>query len=49
MIDLFASLFVSPALPVMILFGGGLVVVCEAVRSSRHALWGDMFAEDGDE
>jgi hypothetical protein len=49
MFDLFASLFTSAALPVLILFAGGLVVVCEAVRSSPEALWGDMFAEDGDE
>ncbi|MEQ9506814.1 MAG: hypothetical protein RLO80_11135 [Hyphomonas sp.] len=34
---------------VMMLACGTLVVVVEAVRASRRALWGDLFTEDFDE
>jgi regulator of RNase E activity RraA len=37
------------AFAMMMLGCGTLVVVVEAVRASRRALWGDMFTEDFDE
>jgi hypothetical protein len=49
MFDFFATFFASPVYPLAILFLACVVVIWEAVRSSRHALWGDMFADDGDD
>jgi len=31
-----------------VLLMGGIVIVVEAARSSREALWGDLFADDED-
>ncbi len=49
MTDAVITFLSSQAFPVMMLVCGTLVVVVEAVRASRRALWGDLFTEDFEE
>ena len=39
----------NPLAPWIVLFGAGSVLIIEAYRVSRTALWGDMFTEDMDD
>ncbi len=38
-----------PAAPWAVLALGAVVILVEAVRTSRASLWGDMFADDADD
>jgi hypothetical protein len=49
MIDAMSNFLTGQGFAVMMLACGTLVVVVEAVRASRRALWGDMFTEDFEE
>lgn len=49
MFDLLHSFATGTGLPMMILSCGAVVVIIEAARASRRALWGDLFTEDFDE
>jgi hypothetical protein len=49
MIDTFFDFFTGQAFAMLMLGCGTFVVVVEAVRASRRALWGDLFTEDFDE
>ncbi|MEQ8300779.1 MAG: hypothetical protein RH945_09575 [Hyphomonas sp.] len=49
MIDLMNQFASGQTLPFCVLLGGCIIVVVEAFRASRRALWGDMFAEDLEE
>jgi hypothetical protein len=49
MTDALIQFFSGQSFAVMMLACGTLVVVVEAVRASRRALWGDLFTEDFDE
>jgi hypothetical protein len=49
MIDTFFDFFTGQAFAMLMLACGTLVVVVEAVRASRRALWGDLFTEDFEE
>jgi hypothetical protein len=49
MIDSMTQFISGQTLPFCVLLGGCIIVVVEAVRASRIALWGDMFAEDLEE
>ncbi|MFH1517580.1 MAG: hypothetical protein ABIH17_06800 [Pseudomonadota bacterium] len=49
MIDLMTQFVSGQTLPFCVLLGGCIIVVVEAFRASRRALWGDMFAEDLEE
>lgn len=49
MIDTLFNFLSGQGFAVMMLACGTLVVVVEAVRASRRALWGDLFTEDFDE
>jgi len=49
MLDALITFLSGQAFPLMMLVCGTLVVVVEAVRASRRALWGDMFTEDFEE
>lgn len=49
MIDAFYNFFSGQGFAVMMLACGTVVVVVEAVRASRRALWGDLFTEDFEE
>lgn len=46
MTEYMTELATNSALPLWILAAAGTVVVVEAIRASRTALWGDMFVED---
>ncbi|KCZ89420.1 hypothetical protein [Hyphomonas johnsonii] len=46
MIDMMIQFVSGQTLPFCILLGGCIIVVVEAARASRRALWGDMFAEE---
>tara|TARA_B100000678_G_scaffold157887_1_gene131884 strand:+ start:28598 stop:28735 length:138 start_codon:yes stop_codon:yes gene_type:complete len=45
MIDVMVNAVQQPAAPLMVLCLAGLVIVVEALRVSREALWSDMFDE----
>lgn len=45
MFDAIAQFASSETLPFCVLLMGCVIVVVEAVRSSRDVLWGDMFDE----
>lgn len=49
MADAFFHFFTGQGFAMTMLACGTLVVVVEAVRASRRALWGDMFTEDFEE
>ena len=49
MIDVMMKVAQNPVTPWLVLCGAGMIVVIEAVRVSRTALWGDMFTEDMDD
>jgi hypothetical protein len=49
MLDAIVGWTFGAGLPFAILLMACIVVVFEAVRSSRQALWGDMFADDADD
>ena len=49
MIDALTNFLTGQGFAVMMLACGTLVVVVEAVRASRRALWGDMFTADFDQ
>jgi hypothetical protein len=49
MTDVLFHFFTGQAFALMMLACGTLVVVVEAVRASRRALWGDLFTEDFEE
>lgn len=49
MIDVMTQWASQPWLPISVLIGATLIVVVEATRDSRSALWGDHFIEDLDE
>ena len=49
MIDALTNFLTGQGFPVMMLACGTPVVVVEAARASRRALWGDMFTEDFEE
>jgi hypothetical protein len=49
MTDAFVQFLSGQGFAIMMLACGTLVVVVEAVRASRRALWGDLFTEDFDE
>jgi len=49
MFDPLMQFATGSGLPTVILTCGVLVLVIEAVRASRRALWGDMFTEDFEE
>jgi hypothetical protein len=49
MTEAFYNFFSGQSFAVMMLVCGTLVVVVEAVRASRRALWGDLFTEDFEE
>jgi hypothetical protein len=49
MIDALTNFLTGQGFAVMMLACGTIVVVVEAVRASRRALWGDMFTEDFEE
>lgn len=46
MIEYMTQLATNSAFPLWILAAAGTVVIVEAFRASRTALWGDMFVED---
>lgn len=46
MTDLIQHFVHGTGLPLLILACGAVVVITEAARASRRALWGDMFTED---
>tara|TARA_Y100000052_G_scaffold27195_1_gene34091 strand:- start:10474 stop:10611 length:138 start_codon:yes stop_codon:yes gene_type:complete len=45
MIDVMVNAVQQPAAPLMVLCLAGIVVVIEALRVSRKALWSDLFEE----
>lgn len=45
MIDVMVNAVQQPAAPLMVLCLAGIVVVVEALRVSREALWSDLFEE----
>lgn len=49
MTDIFYNFLSGQTFAVLMLVCGTLVVVVEAVRASRRALWGDLFTEDFEE
>ena len=49
MTEAFLHFFSGKTFAMLMLACGTLVVVVEAVRASRRALWGDMFTEDFEE
>ncbi|MFN3912104.1 hypothetical protein [Hyphomonas sp.] len=49
MIDTLVHFLSGQSFAMLMLGCGTLVVVVEAVRASRRALWGDLFTEDFDE
>lgn len=49
MTDAIFQFFAGQGFAMTMLACGTLVVVVEAVRASRRALWGDMFTEDFEE
>lgn len=49
MIDILHQFATGPGFPVAVLACGAVIVVTEAARASRRALWGDLFTEDFDE
>lgn len=49
MTEAFFQFFSGQGFAMLMLACGTLVVVVEAVRASRRALWGDMFTEDFEE
>jgi hypothetical protein len=46
MMDTIVQFATGQTLPFCVLLGGCIIVVVEAARASRLALWGDMFSED---
>jgi hypothetical protein len=49
MLDALVHFFSGQSFAMLMLGCGTLVVVVEAVRASRRALWGDLFTEDFEE
>lgn len=49
MMDALYQFATGSGFPLTVLAFGALVVVIEATKASRHALWGDLFSEDGDD
>jgi hypothetical protein len=49
MLDTLVHFLSGQSFAMLMLGCGTLVVVVEAVRASRRALWGDLFTEDFDE
>jgi len=49
MASTFFDFFTGQSFAMLMLACGTLVVVVEAVRASRRALWGDLFTEDFEE
>ena len=49
MIDMMTQFVSGQTLPFCVLLGGCIIMVVEAARASRRALWGDMFSEDLEE
>lgn len=49
MFDPLLQFATGTGLPTAILTCGVIVLVIEAIRSSRRALWGDLFTEDFEE
>lgn len=46
MMEYMTQLATNSSLPLWVLAATGTIVVVEAFRASRTALWGDMFVED---
>lgn len=49
MIDFLHQFATGTGFPLAVLTGGAIIVVIEAAKASRRALWGDFFTEDFDE
>lgn len=49
MIEMMMKVANNPAAPWIVLIGACAILVVEAYRASRTALWGDMFTEDMDD
>ncbi|MBY9068424.1 hypothetical protein K1X12_16100 [Hyphomonas sp. WL0036] len=49
MIDMLHQFATGTGFPTAVLAFGALIVVIEATKASRRALWGDIFSEDFDE
>ena len=49
MIDILHQFATGSGFPMAVLVCGAVIVVTEAARASRRALWGDMFTEDFEE
>ncbi len=49
MLDVMMRVAENPVMPWLVLLGAGSILIFEAVRASRTALWGDMFTEDMDD
>lgn len=46
MIDFLMSVATAPITPWIVLGGAAMIIVVEAARVSRTALWGDFFADE---
>lgn len=49
MIDMLHQFATGHGFPLCVLTCGAIIVVIEAAKASRRALWGDLFTEDFDE
>ncbi|ABI78152.1 hypothetical protein HNE_0856 [Hyphomonas neptunium ATCC 15444] len=49
MIDILHQFTTGSGFPVVVLVCCAIIVVIEAAKASRRALWGDLFTEDFDE
>lgn len=49
MIDILHQFATGTGFPVAVLACCAIIVVTEAAKASRRALWGDIFSEDFDE
>ncbi len=49
MIDMLHQFATGTGFPLAVLVCGAIIVVTEATKASRRALWGDIFSEDFDE